>query len=177
MASLNKVQLIGNVGQEPEVFTTERGTIVANFSLATTEKWKDQNGNQQSETEWHRITFFDKTAQIVEQYVRKGSAVYVEGRIKSRRYTDKEGIERTAYDIMGRDIQLLGDSRRAQENSGSAIEAYEQKKAAQANGQQPANQPAAQANRPAQPAPASRPAAPAAPPTMFAPDEEDDLPF
>lgn len=103
MASVNKTFLVGNVGKEPELRTTTSGISVCSFSLATTQKTK--NGE---DTQWHRVTFYDKLADIVSEFVRKGSQVYVEGSIKYGKYTDKNGIEKYTTDIIGREIQFLG---------------------------------------------------------------------
>jgi single-strand DNA-binding protein len=109
MASLNRVHLIGNLGQEPEVRYATNGDAVVNLSLATTSKWKDKaSGQMKEETEWHRVSIFGKAAEVAGQYLHKGSAVYVEGKIKSKKYTDKQGIERTAFEITCENFQMLG---------------------------------------------------------------------
>jgi single-strand DNA-binding protein len=108
MASVNKVILIGNLGRDPEVRYLPSGDAVANFSIATTEKWKDKNGEMQEQTEWHRIAFFGRQAEICGEYLRKGSSVYVEGRLQTRKWTDKEGHERTSTEIRGDRMQMLG---------------------------------------------------------------------
>lgn len=108
MASVNKVILIGNLGRDPEMRYMPDGTASANFSIATTEKYKDKTGQMAEHTEWHNISFFGRTAEICGQYLKKGSAVYIEGSIRSRKYTDKTGVERTAYDIRGDRMQMLG---------------------------------------------------------------------
>lgn len=108
MASVNKVILIGNLGRDPEVRYLPSGEAVANFSIATTEKWKDKSGETQEQTEWHRISFFGRQAEICGEYLRKGSAVYVEGRLQTRKYTDKEGVERQVTEIKGDRMQMLG---------------------------------------------------------------------
>jgi single-strand DNA-binding protein len=99
MRGINKVILIGHLGKDPEIRRFENG-IVANFSLATTEVYKDKNGNRAEKTEWHNIAIWGKQAETAEKYLKKGSAVYVEGRIRSREYTDKENIQRRAYEII-----------------------------------------------------------------------------
>lgn len=106
--TVNKVMLVGRVGQDPEIRYTSAGDAVVNLSLATSESWKNKNGEKQEATEWHRISFFGKPAEIVSQYVRKGSQIYVEGKIKSKKYTDKQGIERTAFEIQSESFKLLG---------------------------------------------------------------------
>ena len=108
MASVNKVILIGNLGRDPEVRYLPSGDAVANFSIATTEKWKDKNGEMQEQTEWHRIAFFGRQAEICGEYLRKGSSVYVEGRLQTRKWTDKDGNERTTTEIRGDRMQMLG---------------------------------------------------------------------
>jgi single-strand DNA-binding protein len=108
MASVNKVILIGNLGRDPEVRYLPNGDAVANLNLATTEKWKDKAGEMQEQTEWHRISFFGRQAEICGEYLRKGSSVYVEGRLQTRKYTDKEGVERYSTEIRGDRMQMLG---------------------------------------------------------------------
>lgn len=108
MASVNKVILVGHLGRDPEVRYLPSGEQVANVTLATSSKYKSKTGEMVEETEWHRISFFNKLAEIVGQYLRKGRLVYVEGRIKTRKYTDKDGIERYATDIIASEMQMLG---------------------------------------------------------------------
>lgn len=109
MASVNKAILVGNCGRDPEVKYTPAGMAVCNLSIATSSKRKDKNsGEMIEETQWHRVTFYDKLAEIVGQYVRKGSSVYVEGRIVYRKFTDKDGMERTATEIVASEMQMLG---------------------------------------------------------------------
>ena len=98
--SVNKVILIGNLGKDPELRFTSTGSAVARFPIATSEVWNDRDGNKQERTEWHNIAVWGKQAEIAEKYLKKGSAVFVEGRIRSREYTDKENIQRRAYDIV-----------------------------------------------------------------------------
>ena len=108
MASVNKVILIGNLGRDPEVRYLPNGDAVANLNLATTEKWKDKAGEAQEQTEWHRIAFFGRQAEICGEYLRKGSSIYVEGRLQTRKWTDKEGVERYTTEIRGDRMQMLG---------------------------------------------------------------------
>ena len=108
MASVNRVILIGNLGRDPEVRYLPSGDAVANFCIATTEKWKDKNGEMQEQTEWHRISFFGRQAEIAGEYLRKGSQVYVEGRLQTRKWTDKDGNERQTTEIRGDRMQMLG---------------------------------------------------------------------
>jgi single-strand DNA-binding protein len=108
MASVNKVILIGNVGRDPETRYMPSGDAIVNLSLATTDTWKDKNGEKQERTEWHRVAFFGKTAEIAGQYLRKGSQVYIEGRLQTRKWTDKEGQERYTTEIVADRMQMLG---------------------------------------------------------------------
>lgn len=105
---LNKVILIGRLGRDPEVRYMHNGDAVANFSIATDEQWKDRDGNRQTRTEWHSITLYRKLGEIAGQYLHKGSLVYIEGKIQSRKYTGKDGIERTAYEIVCSEMKMLG---------------------------------------------------------------------
>ena len=109
MASVNKVILIGNLGRDPETRYLPSGDAVTNISIATTEKWRDKGGEQQEHTEWHRVAFFGKTAEIAGEYLKKGSPVYVEGRIRTRKWQDKEsGQDRYSTEIVADRMQLLG---------------------------------------------------------------------
>lgn len=109
MASLNKVQLIGNVTRDPEVRYLPSGQAVANIGIATSSKRKDKNTGETLETtEFHRVTFFDKLAEIVGEYVKKGSPLYVEGRLKYGKFTNKDGVEQNTCDIIADSMQLLG---------------------------------------------------------------------
>ncbi len=107
--SVNKVTLIGHLGQDPELRHTADGTPVCNLSLATSETWKDQSGSTQNRTEWHRIVFWRRLAEIASQYLKKGSHVYVEGKIQSREYEDPSfpGVKRKAYEIIANDLRML----------------------------------------------------------------------
>ena len=109
MASINKVILIGNLGADPEMRTMPNGDAVANIRLATTESWKDKaTGEKKELTEWHRVVFYRKLAEIVGQYLKKGAALYVEGRIRTRKWQDKEGQERYTTEIEANEMQMLG---------------------------------------------------------------------
>lgn len=108
MASLNRVQIIGHLGKDVDMRYTPDGSAVANFSVATTESWKDKSGDKKSSTEWHRIVFFAKLAEIAGEYLKKGSSVYIEGRLQTRKWSDKEGIERYSTEIIGDKLQMLG---------------------------------------------------------------------
>lgn len=105
---LNKVILIGRLGRDPEVRYMPNGEAVCNFSVATSEAWNDRNGQRQERTEWHNITMYRKLAEIAGQYLKKGSQVYLEGKIQTRKYEGKDGIERTAYDIIVNEMKMLG---------------------------------------------------------------------
>jgi single-strand DNA-binding protein len=108
MASVNKVILIGNLGKDPETRYMPNGDAVTNITLATTENWKDKNGEKQEKTEWHRVTFYRKLAEIAGEYLKKGRPVYVEGRLETRKWTDKAGVERYTTDIIASDMKMLG---------------------------------------------------------------------
>src|SRR5512133_3633351 len=141
MASVNKVILVGNCGRDPEIRYLPSGQAVANVSLATTSKRKDKNsGELVEETQWHRITFFDRLAEIVGEYVKKGRPIYVEGRLVYRKYTNKDGVEQNATDIIATEMQLLGG--REGMGAPSGDDDGGQRRAA------PASRPAPQASRP-----------------------------
>jgi single-strand DNA-binding protein len=108
MASVNKVILIGNLGKDPETRYMPNGDAVTNITLATTETWKDKNGEKQEKTEWHRVTFYRKLAEIAGEYLKKGRPVYVEGRLETRKWTDKSGAERYTTEIIASDMKMLG---------------------------------------------------------------------
>ena len=149
MASVNKVILIGNLGADPEVRYTTGGDAVTSIRLATTDTWKDKNGEKQERTEWHRVVFFGKTAEIAGEYLKKGSQVYVEGRLQTRKWQDKEGQDRYTTEIIADRMQMLGS------RNGVTVEAEV---------------------RPA-PSPASAPAAKPAKKAGDFEDFEDDIPF
>ena len=108
MASVNKVILIGNLGKDPETRYMSNGDAVTNITLATTDTWKDKNGEKQERTEWHRVTFYRKLAEIAGEYLKKGRSVYIEGRLETRKWTDKNGVERYTTDIIASDMKMLG---------------------------------------------------------------------
>lgn len=109
MASVNKVIIVGNLGRDPETRYMPNGDAVTNVAVATTESWKDKNSGEKKElTEWHRITFYRKLAEIAGQYLKKGSQVYVEGRLQTRKWTDKDGVERYTTEIIADTMQMLG---------------------------------------------------------------------
>ncbi|MBK7051202.1 MAG: single-stranded DNA-binding protein [Rhodoferax sp.] len=172
MASVNKVILVGNLGRDPEVRYLPSGDAVANVTIATSSKYKGKDGNMVEETEWHRVTFFGKLAEIVGQYLKKGRSIYVEGRIKTRKYTDKDGVEKYATDIIANEMQMLGGREGQGEPSGSGEdEGY-------GGGGGGGYSRPAPASRPQPPAPAARPA-PAAQskPASGFDDMDDDIPF
>lgn len=177
---INKVILVGNIGNEPEMRYMPNGNAVATISLATSDTWKDKNtGEQQERTEWHRVVFFGKIAEIVGQYVHKGSKLYVEGRLQTRKWADQQGVDRYTTEIvvdMGGTMQLL-DSRQGSDAAGY----YNSNQAPQ----QPMQQQAPANNQfTGQPAPApqpmqqpqSRPQQPQQPAPSFD-DFDDDIPF
>ena len=163
MASVNKVILVGNLGRDPEIRYLPSGDPVANVTIATSSKYKNKTGEMVEETEWHRVTFFGKLAEIVGQYLKKGRSVYVEGRIKTRKYTDKDGVEKYATDIIANEMQMLG----SREGMGG-----------------PSGEDEGPGGGYSRPAPASRPAAAAAAaqqtqakPSSGFDDMDDDIPF
>jgi single-strand DNA-binding protein len=158
MASVNKVILIGNLGRDPEVRYLPSGDAVANLNVATTEKWKDKNGEQQEQTEWHRVAFFGRQAEICGEYLRKGSQVYIEGRLQTRKWTDKDGNERYTTEIRGDRMQMLGGR-----GTGGAAEP-------------PGREPAAREPEPSASAPPSGKSAGSKKPANFD-DLDDDIPF
>lgn len=108
MASVNKVILIGNLGKDPETRYMSNGDAVTNITLATTDTWKDKNGEKQEKTEWVNVVFYKKLAEIVSQYLNKGSQIYVEGRLETRKWTDKNGIDRYTTQVIASEMRMLG---------------------------------------------------------------------
>lgn len=181
--SLNKVMLIGRLGRDPEVRYMPNGEAVCNFSIATSENWNDkQSGNRVERTEWHNITMYRRLAEIAGQYLKKGREVYIEGRIQSRKYTGKDGIERTAYEIIASEMKMLGsknDSSSVPFDGGSNDGyggAYQQSHQPYQPQQHPDYAAAPSAPAAAEPPPAPRRQAPAAP-VMPVEDIDDDIPF
>ena len=126
MGTVNRVILVGNLGADAEVRATGTGAHVANFRIATTEKFKDRDGNLREETEWHRIAFWGKTAETIGRYLVKGKSVYVEGRLVSRKWTDKTGADRVTVEVRADRVVLLGGGARrdnADRDEGSAASA------------------------------------------------------
>ena len=158
MASVNKVIIVGNLGRDPEMRTFPDGGSICNVAIATSRQWKDKtSGEKQEETEWHRVVFRDRLAEIAGEYLKKGRSVYVEGRLKTRKWTDKDGVEKYTTEIVATEMQLLG----SREGMGGGDET--------GGGQR-----SAPASRPA----AGRPqgSAPAKSSTGFD-DMDDDIPF
>ena len=173
MASVNKVIIVGNLGRDPESRTFPSGDQVCNVTIATTDKWKDkQTGEMREATEWHRVTFNGRLAEIAAQYLRKGSQVYVEGSLRTRKWTDQAGVEKYSTDIRADSMQMLGSRQGAggpQQghdggyDSGGYDSAPQQQRA-------PAARPPAPAMAPRAPAPAARAS------SDFG-DMDDDIPF
>ena len=114
---LNKVMLIGNLGNDPEIRHTNSGMAVATLSLATAESWKDRDsGETRDKTEWHRVVFFGRVAEVAEQYLKKGSQIYIEGRLQTRKWQDRDGNDRYTTEIVGNDMQMLGGGRKSGPN-------------------------------------------------------------
>jgi single-strand DNA-binding protein len=105
---INKVILVGTLGKDPEVRYSQSGSALATVSVATNEKWKDKNGEMQERTEWHRVKFFGRLAEIAGEYLKKGGQVYVEGSLRTEKYTDKQGVEKYSTDIIANEMQMLG---------------------------------------------------------------------
>ena len=160
---INKAILIGNLGNDPDIRYTASGTAIANISLATAESWRDKNsGEQQERTEWHRIVFFGRLAEVVGEYLRKGSQIYVEGRIQTRKWQDKEGNDRYSTEVVANEMQMLGG--RGGAGAGAPMNTDNQARAPEAQNTAPP---------PDKPAPAARSGAAPAP----ADDFDDDIPF
>jgi single-strand DNA-binding protein len=188
MASINKVILIGNLGKDPEVRYTPNGAAICNIGIATTRSWKDKtSGEKVEETEWHRVVFYDRLAEIAGEYLKKGRPVYVEGRLKTRKWQDKDGVEKYTTEIVADNMQLLGGrdgegsggggSRAASGgnaggNAGGGGGGYQGggDDRGESSSQQYSQRPAAPAARPA----ANKPAAKSS--TGFE-DMDDDIPF
>jgi len=162
MASVNKVILVGNLGRDPEVRYAPSGSAICNVTIATSRQWKDKtSGERQEETEWHRVVFFDRLAEIAGEYLKKGRPVYVEGRLKTRKWTDKDGVDKYTTEIQATEMQLLGGREGGGGGGGGGDEA---------GGGAPAPRQA--------PAPRSAPVAkPAAKSATGFDDMEDDIPF
>ena len=174
MASVNKVILVGNLGRDPETRTFPSGDQICNVTLATTDKWKDkQSGEMREATEWHRLVFNGRLAEIAAQYLRKGSQIYVEGQIRTRKYTDKDGVEKYATDIRVDQMQMLGSRQGQGAPSGEDDGGYGGGYSQGGGGGGGYSRPPAAAPR--APAPAAR-QAPAKSSSGFD-DMDDDIPF
>jgi len=173
MASVNKVILVGNLGRDPETRTFPSGDQICNVTLATTDKWKDKaSGEMKEATEWHRLVFNGRLAEIAAQYLRKGSQIYVEGQIRTRKYQDKDGVEKYATDIRVDQMQMLG-SRQGMggpQGGGDDDGGYSQGGGGGGGGY---SRPPAAAPR----APAARPAPAPAKSSSGFDDMDDDIPF
>ena len=118
---VNKVILVGNLGQDPEIRYMQNGKAVANLSMATSETWKDQQGQQQEKTEWHRVIAFDKLADIIGEYVKKGSKIYCEGKLQTRKWTDQQGVERYSTEIVISEMQMLDSKPQGQQQAQQGV--------------------------------------------------------
>ena len=164
MASVNKVIIIGNLGRDPETRYMPSGDAVTNVTVATTETWKDKvTGEKKEQTEWHRVAFFGRTAEVAGQYLKKGSQVYIEGSLRTRKYTDKDGVEKYATEIRADSMKMLGSRQGMGGDAGGGDDdGYSSAPAPRQN--------AAASNAGAAPRPAAKPAA------NFS-DMDDDIPF
>ena len=159
MASINKVILVGNLGQDPEVKYMPSGGAVTNISIATTDSWKDKStGEKKENTEWHRVVFFNRLAEIVGEYLRKGSQVYIEGNLRTRKWQDQNGVDKYTTEIVAREMQMLG----GRTGGSSDFNQAPQKEAGNQGGQKPPQKAPAQQNTP--------------PPQNFD-NFDDDIPF
>jgi len=167
MASVNKVIIVGNLGRDPEVRYSPDGAAICNVSIATTSQWKDKaSGERREETEWHRVVFYNRLAEIAGEYLRKGRSVYVEGRLKTRKWQDKEGQDRYTTEIVADQMQMLGGRDSGGEGGGGGGGGY-------------GDAPSAPRQQAPRPAPAPRAAAPAGGGGGGAnlADMDDDIPF
>ena len=162
MASLNKCTLIGNLGSDPEVRHLEGGSVVARFNIATTERWTNKNGEKMEATEWHKIEVWENLAKLAEQYLKKGSQVYIEGKMKTESFTDKDGIERQVTRIRGFELKFL-DKREQGSTAPATVDTTAK--------------PQATANRQPAPAPAPNRRTQSPIPQSMAEEDPNDLPF
>ena len=163
MASVNKVILVGNLGRDPEVRYSPDGGAICNVSIATTSSWKDKtSGDRREETEWHRVVFYNRLAEIAGEYLRKGRPVYVEGRLKTRKWQNKEGVDQYTTEVVADQMQMLGGRDSGGDSmGGGAPDGMNDSQSASRSAARPQGQ---------------RPAAPAANGANLA-DMEDDIPF
>jgi single-strand DNA-binding protein len=167
MASINKVILIGNLGRDPEVRYTPNGAAICNVTIATSRNWKDKNsGERMEETEWHRVVFYDRLAEIAGEYLKKGRPVYVEGRLKTRKWQDKDGVEKYTTEIIADQMQMLGGRDGGGDEGGGGGGGYSRSSEGGGGG----------GSRPAARAPAASKPAPQKSSTGFD-DMDDDIPF
>jgi single-strand DNA-binding protein len=172
MASVNKVILVGNCGRDPEIRYLPSGQAVANISIATSSRRKDKNtGESIEDTQWHRVTFYDRLAEIAGEYVKKGRPVYVEGRLKYGKYTDQAGVEKNTVDIIATELQLLGG------REGMGGPGGDEGSGGGGGGERASYSRPAPASRPAAPPPAARQAPPQSRPASSFDDMDDDIPF
>jgi single-strand DNA-binding protein len=181
MASINKVILIGNLGRDPEVRYTPNGAAICNISVATTRNWKDKtSGDKVEETEWHRVVFYDRLAEIAGEYLKKGRPVYVEGRLKTRKWQDKEGKDVYTTEVIADNMQLLGGREGMGEGGGGDIGESRGESRGDSRGDSRGNEGGAAPSRaPARSAAPNRPApsAPASKSSTGFDDMDDDIPF
>ena len=171
MASVNKVIIIGNLGRDPEVRYTATGAAICNVAIATSRSWKDKtSGERQEETEWHRVVFFDRLAEIAGEYLKKGKSVYVEGRLRTRKWTDKDGLEKYTTEIFAQEMTMLGGR---EDGAGPRGGAGEEGGYGEQQGRSEAPRRAAPPAR----TPAPAPRAPAAKSSTGFDDMDDDIPF
>ncbi|MBK6616621.1 single-stranded DNA-binding protein [Ottowia sp.] len=139
MASINKVQLIGNLGRDPEVRYAPSGAAICNITIATSRNWKDKtSGEKMEETEWHRVVLYDRLAEIAGEYLKKGRPVYIEGRLKTRKWTDKDGVEKYTTEIIANEMQMLGGR---EDGAGGGNEATPRREAAPRSSSAPQHRP------------------------------------
>jgi len=166
MASVNKVILIGNLGKDPEVRYAPSGAAICNITLATSRQWKNkETGERQEETEWHRVVFYDRLAEIAGEYLKKGKSIYVEGRLKTRKWTDKEGVDKYTTEVIAQEMTMLGSREGGAGGSGGGM-----------SDEGGGGAPAARSTPPAAKGAAPAGKAPAKSNTGFD-DMDDDIPF
>lgn len=153
MAGVNKVILVGNLGKDPEIRAIDNDRKVAKFSLATTETYKDRNGQRVENTEWHNVEFWGPITDVIEKYLKKGNQVYIEGRLRTRSYEDKDGVKKYVTEIVGQNLTLLGGRASGAENNEQSSSGYNQNSFAGNNSKE------------------------AAPPFLSSDEGGDDLPF
>ncbi len=163
---INKVILVGNLGDDPEVRYSQSGAAITTCSVATSESWKDKDGEQQERTEWHRVKFFGRLAEIAGEYLKKGRQVYIEGSLRTDKYTDKQGIERYSTGIIAEEMQMLGGGGEGQGGGERPARGQSQSR----GGGRPQQQDGGRSTRGAAPAPAREQ-------TDRDPFPDDDIPF